>query len=251
MKSSARMRNNKQIHIFLTLMKKMCVRLTSSLCVEKPIWDISMWNELWLEPSVPAGAWGQTGPVSTFYLYISLHRPSLPSSTSVSYIYIYMASTVSLTQHHTLSLAPILSLLNLLKPSTVWHHISSGFISSPLFYFSASFFWLTVLFLHRSIFTQPCSETSPTLQCEDSISQGIDDVIECSFIRHVEEEFVIRVAGDVLDLIDERLGVLLPADVMTQNLKHRRGEKSIQSVDKDRAKIIFRNFLKNIEKTFL
>ena len=30
-------------------------KLTSRMCVEKPICDISMWKELWLEPNVPGG----------------------------------------------------------------------------------------------------------------------------------------------------------------------------------------------------
>lgn len=160
MKSSARMKNNKQIHIFWMLMKKMCVRLTSSLCVEKPIWDISMWNELWLEPSVPAGAWGQTGPVSTFYLYISLHRPSLPSSTSVSYIhiyiYIYGINSLSHTTPH-----PFLSshsfpskpfkTLHCVAPHLIWVHLLSALLLLGFLLLTHSFV-LAQIHSHAALF---------------------------------------------------------------------------------------------------
>lgn len=67
--------------------------------------------------------------------------------------------------------------------------------------------------------------TSPqTFQSEDAISQGIHNVIQCRFVRHIEEVFIVGVAGDVLDLRDERLWVLLPADVMTENLEPGVGE---------------------------
>lgn len=63
-----------------------------------------------------------------------------------------------------------------------------------------------------------------TFQSEDAISQGIHNVIQCSFIRHIEEVFIVGITGDVLDLRDERLWVLLPADVMTENLEPSVGE---------------------------
>ena len=66
---------------------------------------------------------------------------------------------------------------------------------------------------------------SHTFQGEDPVSQSVHNVIERSFIRHVEEEFVVRIAGDVLDLVNERLRVLLPADIMTQNLETSVGGK--------------------------
>lgn len=58
-----------------------------------------------------------------------------------------------------------------------------------------------------------------TFQSEDAITQGIHNVIERGFICHIEKVFVVRVAGDIFDLRDERLGVLLPADIMTKNLE--------------------------------
>lgn len=64
-----------------------------------------------------------------------------------------------------------------------------------------------------------------TFQSEDAIAQGIHDVVERSFIRHIEEVFVVRIAGDELNLRDERLRVLLPADIMTKNLEPSVGEK--------------------------
>lgn len=60
---------------------------------------------------------------------------------------------------------------------------------------------------------------SLTFQSEDAISQGVHDVIERSFIGHVEKVLLFGGTGDRLDLCDERLWVLLPADVMTQNLE--------------------------------
>lgn len=73
-----------------------------------------------------------------------------------------------------------------------------------------------------------------TFQSEDAIPQGIHNVIECSFIGHIEKIFVIRIAGDILNLSNECLRVLLPADVMTQNLEHsirqreREGKKDLK-----------------------
>lgn len=63
-----------------------------------------------------------------------------------------------------------------------------------------------------------------TFQSEDAIAQGIHNVIQCGFIRHIEEVFIVGITGDVLDLRDERLWVLLPADVMTENLEPSVGE---------------------------
>lgn len=69
-------------------------------------------------------------------------------------------------------------------------------------------------FLKRQSFIHP-----QTFQGEDAISQGIHNVVERSFIGHIEKVFVVRVAGDILDLSNECLRVLLTADVMTQNLE--------------------------------
>lgn len=63
-----------------------------------------------------------------------------------------------------------------------------------------------------------------TFQGEDAIAQGIHNVIQCSFIRHIEKVFIVGITGNVLDLRDERLWVLLPADVMTKNLEPSVGE---------------------------
>lgn len=57
-----------------------------------------------------------------------------------------------------------------------------------------------------------------TFQGEDAVAKGVHDVIERGFVRHVEEVLVVGVAGDVFNLRDERLGVLLPSDVMTEDL---------------------------------
>lgn len=64
-----------------------------------------------------------------------------------------------------------------------------------------------------------------TFESEDAIPQGIHNVIQRGFIRHIEEVFVVGIAGDVLDLRDERLWVLLPADVMTEDLEPSVGER--------------------------
>lgn len=58
-----------------------------------------------------------------------------------------------------------------------------------------------------------------TFQGEDAISEGVNDVIERRFIGHIEKEFLFGFAGDGLDLFDEHLWVLLPTDVMTENLE--------------------------------
>lgn len=58
-----------------------------------------------------------------------------------------------------------------------------------------------------------------TFQSEDAVAEGIHNVVERSFIRHVEKVFVIRVAGDIFDLRNKSLGVLLPTDVMAKNLE--------------------------------
>lgn len=54
-----------------------------------------------------------------------------------------------------------------------------------------------------------------TFQSEDAIAQSIHNIVERSFIGHIEEVFVVRIAGDILDLSDERVRVLLPPDVMS------------------------------------
>jgi len=61
-----------------------------------------------------------------------------------------------------------------------------------------------------------------TFQAEDAVAQGVHDVVEGGLVADVEEVFLIRVAGDVLDLADEILWVLLPAEVVPQHL--RRGD---------------------------
>lgn len=66
-----------------------------------------------------------------------------------------------------------------------------------------------------------------TFQSEDAISQGIHNVVEGGFISHIEKVFVVGVAGDVLDLSNESLRVLLPPDVMTKNL-----ERSVRNREK-------------------
>lgn len=58
-----------------------------------------------------------------------------------------------------------------------------------------------------------------TFQGEDAVAKGVHDVIERGFVRHVEEVLVVGVAGDVFNLGDERLGVLLPSDVMSEDLE--------------------------------
>lgn len=65
----------------------------------------------------------------------------------------------------------------------------------------------------------------PTFQGEDAVAQGVHDVVERGLVRHVEEVLVVGVAGDVFDLGDERLGVLLPSDVVTEDLEGSVGEK--------------------------
>lgn len=57
-----------------------------------------------------------------------------------------------------------------------------------------------------------------TFQAEDAVTQGIHDVVEGGLVGDVEEVFLVRVAGDVLDLANEILGVLLPAEVVPQHL---------------------------------
>lgn len=80
----------------------------------------------------------------------------------------------------------------------------------------------------------PSSLPSHTFESENTVAQGVHDVIECGFIGHIEEVFVIRVAGDVLDLIDERLRILLPADVMTQNLQPNVTEREVRETQESR-----------------
>lgn len=64
-----------------------------------------------------------------------------------------------------------------------------------------------------------------TFQSEDAISQCINNVVERSFVRNIEKIFVVRVAGDELDLLNESFRVLLSPDVMTQDLKKVRNVK--------------------------
>lgn len=64
-----------------------------------------------------------------------------------------------------------------------------------------------------------------TFQSEDAIAKGIHNVVQGGFIRHIEEVFVVGIAGDVLNLRNERLWILLPADVMTENLEPSVGER--------------------------
>ena len=64
-----------------------------------------------------------------------------------------------------------------------------------------------------------------TFQREDTVPQGVHNVIQCCLVRHVEEVFVVGVAGDVLDLVNEGPRVLLPADVMAQDLGTRAGRR--------------------------
>lgn len=64
-----------------------------------------------------------------------------------------------------------------------------------------------------------------TFQGEDAIAQGVHNVIESGLVRHVEEVLVVGVAGDVFNLGDERLGVLLPSDVMAEDLEGSVGER--------------------------
>lgn len=58
-----------------------------------------------------------------------------------------------------------------------------------------------------------------TFQAEDAVAQSVHDVVEGGLVGDVEEIFLVRVAGDVLDLADEVLGVLLAAQVMPQHLR--------------------------------
>lgn len=64
-----------------------------------------------------------------------------------------------------------------------------------------------------------------TFQSEDAISQCINNVVERGFVRNIEKIFVVRVAGDELDLLNESFRVLLSPDVMTQDLKKVRNVK--------------------------
>lgn len=57
-----------------------------------------------------------------------------------------------------------------------------------------------------------------TFQAEDPVPQGIHDVVEGCLVRHVEEILLVGVAGDVLDLTDEGFGVLLPTNVVPEDL---------------------------------
>lgn len=75
----------------------------------------------------------------------------------------------------------------------------------------------------------------PTFQGEDAIAQGVHDVVERGLVRHVEEVLVVGVAGDVFDLGDERLGVLLPSDVVTEDLEGSVGEKRRESLSERAA----------------
>lgn len=63
-----------------------------------------------------------------------------------------------------------------------------------------------------------------TFQSEDPISQSVHDVVQRSFVRHVEKILLVRIAGDILDLVDESLRVLLFPDVISQNLKPGKGK---------------------------
>lgn len=83
----------------------------------------------------------------------------------------------------------------------------------------AAFFYYYFLNSASIIQPEPPFSVSQTFQCEDAISQGINNVIERSFIGHIEKVLLFGVAGDRLDLFNERLWVLLPPDVMTQNLE--------------------------------
>lgn len=75
----------------------------------------------------------------------------------------------------------------------------------------------------------------PTFQGEDAVAQGVHDVVERGLVRHVEEVLVVGVAGDVFDLGDERLGVLLPSDVVTEDLEGSVGEKRRESLSERAA----------------
>ena len=62
-----------------------------------------------------------------------------------------------------------------------------------------------------------------TFQREDAVAQGVHDIVQRGLVRHVEEVFVVGVAGDVLDLVNEGPRVLLPSDVVAQDLGTRVG----------------------------
>lgn len=57
-----------------------------------------------------------------------------------------------------------------------------------------------------------------TLQAEDFLSQSIDDILQCRFIRHAEEMF-FGICGDILDFPQKGLGIDASPIVVAKNLK--------------------------------
>lgn len=60
--------------------------------------------------------------------------------------------------------------------------------------------------------------SSPTLQAEDAVSKSIHNVFQCSFICHIEEVLIIRVTGNVFNLIQEGLGIDSTTIIVTKDL---------------------------------
>lgn len=57
-----------------------------------------------------------------------------------------------------------------------------------------------------------------TFQAEDPLPECIDDVLQRRLIRHIEEVFVVRVTGNVLDFIEEGLWIDSSAVVVAEDL---------------------------------
>lgn len=58
-----------------------------------------------------------------------------------------------------------------------------------------------------------------TFQTEDPLAQSIHNVFQGSFVGHVEEMLVVRIAGDVFDLTEESLWVDPSTVIVAQHLE--------------------------------
>ncbi len=59
-----------------------------------------------------------------------------------------------------------------------------------------------------------------TFQTEDAFSECIHNILQCRLVCHIKEVFVIRVTGDVLDLIEEGLRVDSSTVVVAEDLRN-------------------------------